>query len=100
MWANCSATGWPVKDKTKCTITIQQNWFCIQWLIMVLAHEMCHQYQWDIIGKQQLKKGKFPVMSHGPSFFVRKKQLLKFGIPLKRVVHSHMWFSKQNLLKC
>ena len=79
---------------------ITQNHFCKQWLIMVLAHEMAHQYQWDVLGVKRMKKGLEPIMSHGPTFYIHRKKFLKHNIPLKRVIHSRIWFNKQNLLKC
>jgi len=100
IWGACSANGYSVKHKTNCKITLTQNWFCKQWFIMVLAHEMCHQYQWDVVGVKRLSEGKFPVMSHGHSFYKFKNKLNKHGIPLKRVLHSAIWFKKQNLMKC
>jgi hypothetical protein len=76
------------------------KWYCKQWLITVLAHEMCHQYQWDIQGMERLKRGKQPLMSHGPSFFVFRDKLKKHGISLKGAHSKRKWFWYQNLFKC
>lgn len=99
-WGMCSAKGYPEKNKSVCMIELTQNHFCKQWAIMILAHEMCHQYQWDVLGVKRLRDGKFPMMSHGPSFYKFRNKLNKYGIPLKKVLHSAVWFKKQNLMKC
>lgn len=99
-WALCKGISNPTKNKSGCEIVITQNHFCIQWLITVIAHEMAHQYQWDIIGLQRIKKGLNPIMSHGPTFYIHRKKFNKYKIPLKRIIHNRIWFVKQNLLKC
>lgn len=87
-------------NKSHCTIKLSDKWFCKQWLITTLAHEMCHQYQWDILGSKRIKDGRDPIMSHGPSFFLYRDKLLKHGIPLKRALGAKKWFRHQNLFKC
>ena len=76
------------------------KWYCKQWLITVLAHEMCHQYQWDVQGPKRLKAGKEPMLSHGPSFFVFRDKLAKHGIALKNSHSRRRWFKHQNFFKC
>jgi len=76
------------------------KWFCKQWLITVLAHEMCHQYQWDVLGYKRVKAGQKPIMSHGPSFFIFREKLAMHGIPLRRAMGVRSWFRYQNLFKC
>lgn len=101
-WGLCSAKHFvPVSGKrSNCVITMSNKWYCKQWLIATLAHEMCHQYQWDILSIKRMKEGKKPLMSHGPSFFIFRDKLLKHGIPLKRAFGMRSWFQKQNLYKC
>jgi len=41
--------------------------------IDTMAHEMCHQYEWEIIGGE---------MSHGKTFYMWKDKLAEKGIPL------------------
>lgn len=60
---------------TWCEIKLVNRWYCVQWLIAILAHEMAHQYEWDVLGRH---------LSHGKHFFRWKKRLNKYGIPLKR----------------
>lgn len=88
------------QTKSQCTIKLSDKWYCKQWLITTLAHEMCHQYQWDILGHKRVREGKAPIMSHGPSFFVYRDKLMKHGIPLKRALGVKPWFTHQNLFKC
>ena len=76
------------------------KWFCRQWLITTLAHEMCHQYQWDIEGEKRLKEGKDRLMSHGPTFFQFRDKLKKHGISLKNAHGQRRWFRHQNFWKC
>lgn len=88
------------RSKSQCTIKLSDKWYCKQWLITTLAHEMCHQYQWDVLGHVRVREGKKPIMSHGPSFFLYKDKLIKYGIPLKRTLGVKPWFAHQNLFKC
>jgi hypothetical protein len=52
-------------------------------MISALAHEMVHQWQWDILSNQRYQKGKLPIMSHGPSFLKWRKPLSEYFIPLR-----------------
>ena len=71
---------------------------CIQWAIMILAHEMCHQYQWDIIGEHRtVHESKPRLLSHGPSFFIKRPELAKLGIPLKRQYSRKKVFDRQDI---
>jgi hypothetical protein len=101
-WGLCSANHYiPITNKrSNCTITLSNKWYCKQWLILTLAHEMCHQYQWDIVSIKRLKQNKPPLMSHGPSFFMFRDKLAKHGIPLRRAHSISKWFKYQNLFKC
>lgn len=102
-WGICMATGLVLGDDPKqsnCIIRLMDKWYCRQWLITVLAHEMCHQYQWDVYSRKRLKEGKEPLMSHGPSFFLYRDKLEKHGISLKRAHKRALWFLHQNFYKC
>ena len=87
-------------NKSNCIIRLSDKWYCKQWLILTLAHEMCHQYQWDINSKIRMKYDLKPLMSHGPSFFIHKNKLARHGIPLKKALGTRRWFTYQNLFKC
>jgi len=100
-WGMCFGSYEPIKNRrSRCKIRVMDKWFCRQWLITTLAHEMCHQYQWDIVGEKRIREGKEPIMSHGPSFYVFKDRLAKHGIPLKRAQRMRKWFKTQNMFKC
>lgn len=85
--------------RSYCKIRVMDKWFCKQWLITTLAHEMCHQYQWDIEGDKRDKKGLNRIMSHGPSFYIFRDRLALYGIPLKRHHRIRRWFKHQNMFK-
>jgi hypothetical protein len=100
-WGMCMAQGFnPKKKSSQCKIRLTDRWYCKQWLIDTLAHEMVHQYQWDIYSKERDKEGKEPIMSHGPSFHKFRKQLAEYGIVLKRTSRISQWFKYQTLSKC
>jgi hypothetical protein len=100
-WGICFGSHYNVVGKkSRCKIRVMDKWFCRQWLITTLAHEMCHQYQWDIEGIQREKQGKDRLMSHGPSFYIFRDKLATYGIPLKRHHRQRKWFAFQNLFKC
>jgi hypothetical protein len=100
-WGMCMSTGFnPKKKSSQCKIRLSDRWYCKQWLIDTLAHEMVHQYQWDIYSKERAVEGKEPIMSHGPSFYKFRKQLAEYGIVLKRTSRTSLWFKYQTLSKC
>lgn len=102
-WGLCTADDWNPdlnSKKSNCTIRVSDKWFCKQWLITILAHEMCHQYQYDVESYKRHKLGLRPIMSHGPTFFIFKEKLAKQGISLKKAHGSKKWFRHQNLWKC
>lgn len=100
-----NALGWcigirsPSRSRSGCIIRITDKWYSVHWLIFVMAHEMCHQYQWDIIGPQRQAQGREPIMSHGPSFFQHRAKLAELGIPLLKKVYMYRWFEYQDLRK-
>ena len=100
-WGMCMAQGFnPKKKSSQCKIRLSDKWYCKQWLIDTLAHEMVHQYQWDIYSKERAVEGKEPIMSHGPSFYKFRKHLAEYGIVLKRSSGMKRWFRYQRLDKC
>jgi hypothetical protein len=67
---------------------------------MAVAHEMVHQYQWDIESKRRVRQGMGSIMSHGPTFYAWRDKLKKHGIPLKTCNDYDKWFKTQHLFKC
>jgi len=101
IWGEC--VGRPTEfsnNKSRCTIYLSERWYCKQWLITSLAHEMVHQYQWDITSKKREKEGLPSIISHGPTFFQWREKLKKHGIPLKAYDRQDKWFATQHLFKC
>jgi len=47
-----------------------------------MAHEMVHQFQWDVLSNERQSQGLDPIMSHGPSFFAWREPLAEYDIPL------------------
>lgn len=95
-WGICQGADKPFrKGKSRCTIVLAERWYCKQWLIMSLAHEMVHQYQWDIYSEIRCRQGKESLMSHGPSFYIFRKRLAKHGIPLREFNDHHKWLSSK-----
>lgn len=95
-WGFCIAKSFSLRAKrSRCTIRLSDRWYTKQWLITILAHEMVHQYQWDIYGKERVRNGKSPMMSHGPSFFRFKDKLKKHGIELRRIPRRPKWLKSK-----
>jgi hypothetical protein len=88
------------KSKSNCVLWLADRWYCRQWLVSTLAHEMVHQYQWDIYSNKRIKCGKEPLMSHGPSFHIWRKKLKKFGITLKTTGNHIAWLRTQDKKYC
>lgn len=86
-------------NKSNCAIYLTKNWYCRQFFIAMLAHEMVHQYQWDIESRDRIKNKLMPTISHGPTFYKHRKKFLKFNLPLKKTFRIDYWFKYQNLLK-
>lgn len=102
-WGLCEATDFvpnAASKRSDVIIHLYNKWYCKQWLIDTLAHEMCHQYQWDVYSKKRARKGLGPIMSHGPSFYIFRERLAKHGIVLKRHHRMRKWFKHQNFYKC
>jgi len=81
-------------------IILHNKWYCPQWMVTILAHEMVHQYQWDVLGPERYSKGKHWLMSHGPSFFMFKGVLEDYNIALKVKYGRRRWFETQDLFAC
>ena len=67
-------------------IVLNKNFPHKAWAIATIAHEMIHQWQWEVLSPQRMNEGKEPIMSHGPSFFQWREPLLEYMIPIKAVM--------------
>ena len=99
-WGMCIGEAEIQKNGTYCRFDIMDKYYCPQWLVTIIAHEMVHQYQWDIEGPKRQRKGKHSLMSHGPSFFKFRDRLSNFGVPLKTAHSMRKWFKYQDMFKC
>jgi len=98
-WGMCSGHTYRTITGSFCTIDMMDKWFCMQWFVTTLAHEMVHQYQWDIMGPERQEDGKDWLMSHGPSFYSFRDNLVEHDIPLKTAHSMRRWFKHQDLFK-
>jgi len=99
-WGWCHGHTKELETGSSCVIKLSDKWYCIQWFIITLAHEMAHQYQWDIIGPKRVRNGKDYLMSHGPSFFQHRERFERYNIPLKTALRTRKWFKHQNFHRC
>jgi hypothetical protein len=98
-WGMCIGNIEMQKTGSYCDIELMDKWISVQWMVATLAHEMVHQYQWDILGPQRYDEGKPFLMSHGPSFFSFKDKLEDHFIPLKTAHSQRKWYKHQDLFK-
>lgn len=83
-----------------CTIRLVDKWYSPSWFMNTLAHEMAHQYQYDILGPQREAVGQPALMSHGPSFFMWRDRFDHYGLHLKTYHRIDKWFDHQSFKKC
>lgn len=81
-WGWCHGNDNMTRKGTYCRIKLADKWPYIQSMVTTLAHEMVHQYQWDIGRLKRERMGREIIMSHGPSFFEWRSKLLEFNINL------------------
>jgi hypothetical protein len=82
------------------TIKLMDKWFCEAWFLQTLAHEMVHQYQWDITRFEEYN-GTLPESgAHGPSFFAHRERFDHYGLRLKTSYGMKRWFRHQDFRKC
>jgi len=82
-WGYCSNQG-SAGDVHASEIHLARRFPCVQFFIAVVAHEMIHQYQWEIETPIRRNRGLRPCWGHGDSFFRWKNKFKKLGIPLSR----------------
>ena len=99
-WGFCN---WELEKQptgSYCTIKLSDKWFCPQWFMQTLAHEMVHQYQWDFTRFEEYD-GTMPESgAHGPSFFVFRERFDYYGLRLKTAFGRKRWFNHQDFRKC
>lgn len=80
-------------------IRLCSDLFCHRWMVLILAHEMAHQHQWEVHGPKRKVQKREPLLSHGPSFFELRPKFLEHGIPLKIIYNAKKWLKYQDLMK-
>ena len=102
-WGYCN---WLDEERngTSCHIKLMDKWFCSQWFLNTLAHEMVHQYQWDIYRWEHLDYYGRPMYeksgAHGPSFYAWRDRFEHYGLNLKISFGQKRWFKHQDFTKC
>lgn len=103
-WGQCSWLTTKQYTGSYCTIWLADKWFCPQWFIQTLAHEMVHQYQWDIYRWEHLdchgREMHLDSGGHGPSFFMWRDRFADYGMLLKQWFGQKRWFTHQDFTKC
>lgn len=96
-----TAWGWCVglekRDEYYCKIDLPPTWPFQQYAITALAHEMCHQFQWEVLTRERQRQGLPAIMSHGPSFFSWREPLAQHGIPLSVSMYHPVKFLEKHL---
>lgn len=87
-----------------CRIGLMDKWFCSQWFMNTLAHEMVHQYQYDVYRweyKDHYRRN-MPENSgaHGPSFYMWRDRFAHYDLTLKISFGQKRWFKFQDFTKC
>ena len=104
-WGICYGLDTPNRYGSYCEMKISDKWYCPQWMVSTLAHEMVHQYQWEVMGKKSLiegdinsihLEGRYSIMNHGPSFYQWRGVMSYYDIPLCLSFGSDKWFEKQS----
>lgn len=44
-WGECTGHDEFTRPGTYCSMKISKSWFCVQWLVTTVAHEMAHQFE-------------------------------------------------------
>ena len=94
-WGMCYGEDNPYYNGTYCRIKLSDKWYCAQWMVTMMAHEMSHQFQWDVFSHGRKNR----IMSHGPSFYRYQLKLWEHNISIKTCYSTRLWFQKQDLFK-
>ena len=98
-WGMCSGDYQLLSTGSYCEILLMNKWVSVQWMIMILSHEICHQFTWDVEGNLRDRENKDRLMNHNTTFWKYKQRLLEFHIPLKVAYSQSKWFKTQDLFK-
>jgi hypothetical protein len=102
-WGICSWEQEQQPSGSYCYIRLMDKWFCVQWFLQTLAHEMVHQYQWDIYRWDHLIQQGRPMYdlsgAHGPSFYAWRDKFAEYDMNLKVHWSQRKWFKYQDFTK-
>jgi len=98
-WGICRWLQHPKTMEFYTEIRLVDKWFCAQWFMNTLAHEMVHQWQWDIYREENGGIYEFSG-AHGPNFFAWREQFEYYGLHLKTTHRMLKWFKYQDFTKC
>lgn len=102
-WGYCLWLDDPQPTGSYCTIKLSDKWFCSQWFLNTLAHEMVHQYQWDVYRWDHLNENGREMNcysgAHGPSFYYWREKFEHYGLNLKISFSQRKWFKYQDFTK-
>ena len=99
-WGQCTWMQHPDTLEYYTKIRLVDKWYCAQWFMNTLAHEMVHQWQWDI---HRVDNGGYIYEysgAHGPSFFAWRDRFAEYGLHLKTSHRMKKWFTYQDFAKC
>lgn len=97
-WGYCEWLNDEQTSGSYCIIRLNRHWFCQQWFLNTLAHEMVHQYQHDVY---RMNNSVYQFSgAHGPSFFMWRERFAYFGLTLKTAYGQKRWFKHQDFTKC
>lgn len=103
-WGTCQWHYEERKSGSFCDLWLADKWYCQQWFMNTLAHEMVHQWQWDIYRWDHLdyygKEMATESHGHGPSFFAWRDEFEFYGLNLKTWFRQRKWFKFQDFTKC
>jgi len=103
-WGYCHWLNEEQETGSWCTIRLMDKWFCPQWFLNTLAHEMVHQYQWDIDRWHHIELHGRDIYqnsgAHGPSFYAWRERFEHYDLKLKISFGQKRWFKHQDFTKC
>lgn len=99
-WGECIWMPEQQESKSYTIIRLSDKWFCPQWFLNTLAHEMIHQWQWGVYRWEMGGRIYEDSGAHGPSFYSWRDTFEHYGLNLKISHGQRRWFRFQDFTKC
>jgi hypothetical protein len=103
-WGYCQWYNEECDNGSWTKIKLMNKWFCPQWFMNTLAHEMIHQYQWDVDRWDHIEQYGRDIHKnsggHGPSFYVWRERFEYYNLNLKVSFGQKRWFKHQDFTRC